>query len=234
MSSSVGTQKGYVRMRSRMDVAVGIAALGVLCSPALAEIVVSIDPVSQTTTLGSAVNVEAVIAGLGGFSPPALGAFDVIVGFDPAVLQFVSATFGDPTLGDQLNLLGLGSITISTLSYGSVDLFELSLDSIDELNELQAPTFALGTLGFDAVGNGTSPLTISVNALSDAYGDELAAVTRVSSVDVGTVPEPGSLFPPLLLVIPVLFVHASKKRSDVVRQTFYRFQEGREPAWRSR
>jgi hypothetical protein len=157
--------------------------------------IISIDPLTQTVGLGSSINVRVQISGLGAFSAPSLGAYDLNVSFNPLLLQFLGATLGDPILGDQLDLLGLGSIQSVTPSAGSVGLFELSLDSIDDLSNLQSSSFVLGTLSFQTIGLGTSSINIGVNALSDAYGDALTSGIQNGSVIVNAsaVPEPNSV-----------------------------------------
>ena len=165
------------------------------CFPAEADAIINVSPTSQTVGLGSTPSVELGVSGLGGFAPPALGAFDLTVTFDPTILQLTTETFGDPVLGDQLDLSGLGSIQLETPGTGSIELFELSLDSIADLDSLQPSSFVLFTLNFQALGPGTSPVSVQLNALSDAFGDSLAATANNASVQVSSVPEPGLLVP---------------------------------------
>ena len=98
------------------------------------------------------------------------------------------ATFGDPGLGDQLDLLGLGSVSALAPGAGVVDLFELSLDPADVLDTEQAGAFTLAALAFIAVGAGSTPLTVSVEALGDALGEPLAAELSAGAVTVTGVP----------------------------------------------
>lgn len=192
---------------------VGIGAI-LGCPAAWADIMFQVQPPSQSVALGSVANVGVQISGLGAFTTPSLGAYDFSVSFDPLLLQFLSATFGDPALGDQLDLAGFGSIQSVSPNAISVELFELSLDSIDDLNNLQAPSFVVGTLNFQAIGLGTSSINISVNALSDAYGDALAAGVQNGSVTVNAVPEPGSL---LLLGIFVTLLTLQRRFRHLMR-----------------
>ncbi len=151
-------------------------------------------PSSQTAQLGNTADVGIRISGLGDLAAPSLGAFDFDVIFNPAILSFSSVTYGDPVLGDQLDLFALGSLTATTPGVGSVNLFELSLDLADDLNALQAGTFTLATLTFNTLAVGTSPLTFTVNALGDAVGDPLTASLGGGDVNViNAVPEPASL-----------------------------------------
>jgi hypothetical protein len=167
--------------------------LGMLlfCSPGLARaITLGFDPVFQKVSLGASFDVALRISGLGDGTAPSLGVFDLDVTFDPTILGFSAVTYGDPLLGDQLDLFGLGSITATTPGVGMVNLFELSLDFPDDLDLLQADSFTFATLTFDALSQGTSPLGININALGDAYGDPLDATVSPGSVKV---PEPSTL-----------------------------------------
>jgi PEP-CTERM motif len=176
--------------------AAGFVAFG--SSPAWA-IVIELVPSSQAVALGGQAEVDLVISGLGDLTAPSLGTFDLDVSFDPALLGLLvsGVTYGDPVLGDQLDLLGLGSLTSTTVGVGSVNLFELSLDLPDDLNNQQAGTFTLATLTFDGVGPGSSTLGLSIVALGDALGEPLTAEVRSALVTVVSeavpVPEPGTL-----------------------------------------
>jgi hypothetical protein len=148
-------------------------------------------PSTHDVVIGNYAVVAIRISDLVDFSAPSLGVFDLNINFDPAILSFSSVFYGDRILGDQLDLFGLGSITETTPRLGFVNLFELSLDLPDDLNDLQSGAFTLATLIFDTLSIGTSPLSFTVNSLGDAYGDYLEATTRTGSVDV--VPEPTTL-----------------------------------------
>ena len=155
-------------------------------------ITIGINPMSQNTGIGNTVDVAVVISGLGDFASPSLGTFDLDIGFDPTILGFTGGTFGDPVLGDQLDVLGLGSITVySDTIPGIVNIFELSLDSPDDLDNLQAGSFTLVTLTFDTLSLGNSSLGISINALGDSWGAPLSA--DIQSGGVNVVPEPSML-----------------------------------------
>lgn len=158
-------------------------------------ITLSFDPVAQNMTVGHAVDVALKISGLVDTNSPSLGTYDLDISFDPGVLSFSSASFGDPILGDQLDVLGLGvNPTFAGItSAGVLNLFELSLDFATDLNNLQAGSFTLATLTFDTHGVGTSALGISITSLGDANGDPLTAGVANGSI---TVPEPAML--PLL------------------------------------
>ena len=168
-------------------------------SPADADISLGFDPPSQTVTVGTPFTVDLTIAGLGGGVAPSLGAFDLNVTFDSLILGYQNVVFGDPSLGDQLDLSGYGTIQITDASVaGVVNLAELSFDSIDILNSLQPASFVLARLTFDSLAAGTSTLDLTITAIGDAAGDPLAATTTGGTVTVtASVPEAGTI---LLLV----------------------------------
>jgi len=186
-----------------------LAVLMITASVASADVILELQPSSQSVTPGSPIMVDINIAGLG--DPPSLGTFDINVAFDSTILSFDNFAFGDPVLGDQLDPTGGGNtIGFANSGTGTVELFEVSLDSDTTLNTLQPASFTLGVLTFDTIGVGTSPLTLSINVLGDADGNSLSASLRNGSVDVGAataVPEPSSV---LLLATGLLAI--SKRR----------------------
>lgn len=158
--------------------------LWALSAQSYAAIVLSVGPSSQSVTLGSQVSFNVNVTGLG--SGIALGAYDINIGFNPGLLTYSGIAFGN-----QLDLSGLGSVQAVTPGSGMVEVAEVSLDSISDLNTLQAPAFRLATLSFQtlALGN-SSPITLSVNALGDAFGKSITASVQNGSVSVVAVPEP--------------------------------------------
>ncbi len=172
--------------------------IGIICGLVLAlsvasaqAITLGFSPSDQTVSVGTPVSVDLNISGLGDFAADSLSTFDLDVNFDPAVLSFSGAIYGDPILGDQLEVFGFGSITETTPGVGSVNLFELSFDFPSDLDTLQAGSFTLATLTFDTIGLGTSSLGLNINALGDSLGLPLAATVQSGSVTA--VPEPASL-----------------------------------------
>lgn len=155
-------------------------------------ITIGFEPISQRVLVGDPVDVAVTISDLGLGTAPSLGVFDLDVNFDPAILTFDSVAFGDPVLGDQLDLFGLGSITAFDDSIpGSVNLFELSLDLPSDLDAFQADSFTLATLTIDTFSVGTSSLDITINALGDSLGDMLPATLESGSIS--PVPEPATM-----------------------------------------
>jgi hypothetical protein len=142
--------------------------------------VLSIDPSTQSVAEGSQVSFNIDIAGLG--NGLTLGTYDLSLSFNAALLAYSGIQFGSG-----LNLFGLGDIQTVTPSAGNVEVFELSLNSASTLIDFQQHQFTLATLTFDTIGKGTSPLSLSINALGDAYGNSLTVAIQNSSVS--SVPE---------------------------------------------
>lgn len=147
---------------------------------------------------GGNVEVALTISGLVDAGAPSLGTFDLDVVFDATVLATPTAVFGDPVLGDELDVTGAGVMAIATPGVGTINLFELSFESEADLNALQSGAFTLATLTFAPVAFGTSSLGIVINALGDAAGAAILDPTinpATVTVDVAQVPvpEPASL-----------------------------------------
>jgi hypothetical protein len=164
-----------------------VVALVIFVTPNSEAITIAFNPLSQVVSVGSPANVDLEISGLGNGVAPSLGTFDLNVDFNPAILGLSTVTFGN-----QLDILGLGSIQSVTSGTGTVNLLEISLDSPDDLNALQADTFVLAYLTFDTLEVGTSPLSLSITALGDASGNPLIADVQGGSISA--VPEPATLF----------------------------------------
>ncbi len=168
-------------------------------------------PTASTESLGSVVPIDIEIQNLGQASAPSLGVFDLTLTFDPSVLSFESAIFGDSVLGDQLDPTGFGNtVSFATASSGSIELFDLSLDDAKTLNALQTSQFVLASLLFDAVGTGNSTLMLTANALGDADGNSLTAILQNGTVMVTTAPitpEPNSLVLTVWAIVLVALAH---------------------------
>ncbi len=165
---------------------------------------ITFDPAAQDVLLGNQAMVDIVISGLGAYEAPSLGAFDFTIDFDPAILALNGVTFGDPVLGDQLDIWGLGGNPMgeSELGPGAVNMFEISLDFPEDLDAYQADTFVLASLTFDTLAAGTSGLDLSPGLIppvfGDAWGEPLDFAVDPGSITVvaggsAPVPEPGTI-----------------------------------------
>ncbi|MBS1214359.1 MAG: hypothetical protein H6R26_2976 [Proteobacteria bacterium] len=122
--------------------------LALVGAPSQASPLLQLTPSSQTIALDTPLLIGVHIAGLG--DGVALGGYDLTVGFDTTLLSFRNALFGDPVLGDQLDLDHSGTQRPSAAvnNPGRLDLLELSLDAASLLRQEQANQFLLATLGF--------------------------------------------------------------------------------------
>ena len=133
----------------------------------------SLEPTTQTINFSETTSVDLLISGLGDFTSPSLGAFDVDINFDNTVISFSTATFG--------TFLGTSIQGVDTSTPGMVKLDEVSLESVPTLDGLQSDSFLLATLTFDGTGAGTSQLGFGAVVLSDAFGNIIADPTLVPS-----------------------------------------------------
>src|SRR5262245_26187618 len=111
-------------------------------------------PSSQNVVVGKPLDVSIVISGLVDNAAPSVGTFDITVlfdDFDPMTPPILSLDSSNVVFGNQLDLFGLGSIRSVTPGEGSVRLFELSLDSPSDLDNLQIGSFTLATLTFNSL-----------------------------------------------------------------------------------
>ena len=142
--------------------------------------------------VGIPIDLSIVIEGLGDLTPPSLRAFELDLSFDPLILDLAGVAFGDPVLGDQLDLSGLGTLSsVQVLAPGLLRLSEQSPDPADVLNTQQAGSFTLFTLTFTPLSVGGSALIVSNISLEDAAGNSLPVTSVPGSVSI--VPEPGAL-----------------------------------------
>jgi hypothetical protein len=179
-------------------------------------IYLTFEVVPSAVTLGSSFTGQIKIAGLATNSSPALGGYDVDLSFDSSRVSYVGVTFGDTTLGNQLDLGGFGALTSATPLPGSINLFELSLDAPAVLEAGQADAFILATLLFDTSSSGLANFQLSVNGLADAFGASLPAQITSDSVQIinpapGAVPEPSSYAAAALALLSLLVAHRRKR-----------------------
>ena len=158
-----------------------------IINKAQADINLSLTPLSQ---IGNTVELGINISGLGGGVAPAISTFDLNLQFNPAYLTYASTAFGDPLLGDQLDVYGLGvNLKSATLTVpGVVEIFELSFDTPSDLNAFQAASYTLAVVDFTINQAVSSEVTLGLNAIGDAEGNPISA--NLFSATVTTVPLP--------------------------------------------
>ena len=161
-----------------------------MCSPAIANASINLD-FSAPNQSANSIDIGIVVSGLGTGSAPSLGSYDVDIQFDSHHIAFSAAAFGDPVLGNQLDLFdfGLNESLASVSDAGVLNLFEISLD--DDLNNFQANSFTLAVLTFDILTSDTSQLEFVINDFGDANDNLLSVNTGTATIT--TVPLPSAL-----------------------------------------
>lgn len=189
----------------------GSSQASTFVNPGFSFTMVSISDITQT---GNSVNIQIGVSGLSPASAPSLGTYDLNLNFDPSHLSFSGAVFGDALLGNQLDLFNFGgNLSGADLTDpGTVNFYEVSLDSVTDLNDLQADRFTLATLSFDVLNFGTSDLTLSVNAFGDAEANDLPVTTLSTSVT--TVPLPSAIFMMVSGLMCLGFAGQSRKNTN--------------------
>ena len=172
-----------------------IVSTALLLAAAQADaITIGLNPSAQNVDQGNSVDVEVAISDLGVDMAPSISIFDLDLTFEPSLLSYSGAMFGDPVLGDQLDLFGFGSLTdVIDNGSGVVNLYELSFDLAADLDDFQADAFTMVTVTFDALAVGTSALTLTLKELGDSLGDPLTATLEDGSITVrasASAPEP--------------------------------------------
>ena len=177
--------------------------LGVVVFFSLSALAITIgfEPVSQIVPVGEPVSVDLVISGLGDYSEPSLGTFDLNITYNTAILDFTGYTLGS-YLGD-ISLWEAVDNSGGETTPGTINLSEVSLLYPNQANDpfyppgfppylddIQPSSFPLATLTFDTLAVGTSSLDISITALGDAYGNPLSL--DVQSGNISPVPEPAT------------------------------------------
>lgn len=156
--------------------------------------------------------VEATVS-VDGLTGEFIGAYDVTLAFDGAILSF-DELFFDVFLDGPADSLQDVVLTSSTINAAEISLGFL-------FNQTGIDAFPLFSVLFDTVGAGTSPLDLSVTELSDDFGFPLESTTLNSSVSVQepvAVPEPGTAS---LLLIGLL-AFAVTRRLTARAQSLYR------------
>ena len=201
-----------MRFVSRLRNALLVLSLLALSAPQAKAAAISIIPAGTSADVGDIVTIDIVASGLGApASAPSLGTYDLTLGFDPLVVSFV-----DVEWGSGLDVLGLGEHPETCYpAWMSWTSSNCRWTARRDLDLLQPSSFLLARLRFLAIGEGSSPLLLSANALSDAGGGDIPADTQDGRIRV---PEPlsGVL---LLLGVASARVRAVRRRKGLTTTT---------------
>lgn len=171
-----------------------------------ATISLSLVPSAQTIAPGAIASVDVIVAGLG--LPPGVGAYDLDLAFDPAILVPVAIQFG-PFLGD-------GSLfeTIESFNFfpGTVDFAAVSLLPNASLYALQAGSFRLASIDFLALQPGVSTLEFTELRIDDEFALKYDVTGGGGTIAV--VPEPA------YAVLTALLIAVLAKRFYKARRHF--------------
>jgi hypothetical protein len=167
--------------------------LGSLRFASGATIDLSIAPPSTSVVTGQTVSFALLITGHTPGIAPSVGAFDLTVGFDQALLTPNAVAFGtflgNPALFE--------AATSSVIMPSAVNVAEVSFLSSTALDALQPATFSLATLTFTAKASGTAMLTFTGGVVDDTFGNKLVSI-----------PEPRTLW---AIALPVLGMILGRK-----------------------
>jgi hypothetical protein len=188
-------------MYKSLSVALSLSLFSLTIPLSAKASVLTFTPNNQITELGDKVNVDLTISGLGDNIDPALGTFDVVVGFDDSIIDFDSATFGN-----QLNFSNsiLGTAEEIFTPPNSLRLFEISGELPDDLVASQADSFTLATVTLDTVGLGTTNLSFGNVVLGDENGDPLSDVNLAPGAITVEPGNPGTAVPEASNILSLL------------------------------
>jgi hypothetical protein len=162
-------------MRSYLRFAILSFSVGVLGSAAHAQAVLSIDPTTQTTSTGTVVTVDVGIANVSD-----LYAYQFDLTFNPSVLQAVSSSEGSFLAGGGSTFFINGSNdNVGGTVSATADTLLSAVNGVNGSGELAVFTF-------DAIGNGSSALSIQNELLLDSNFNILGDTSTSGSVTVGS------------------------------------------------
>lgn len=181
-----------------------------------ANVILSLDPATQTANTGDIVSVNVMIDGLGDFVPLSLAVFDINVLFDSDILSFSGYNLFN-NLGD---LAAFDALDLSEGEYaaGVINIYEISFLSNFDLWDFQPGNFALAELLFTLkapIGNQTSALSFSYIDIQDVNGD-LINVIGLNEASI-TVPTPAAF---MLISLALLAMFTKQKyRPQNIKKT---------------
>jgi len=171
-----------------------LASIAGFTLPAMAELgpvnLFLVQSGSTATTISYDLDISGLKSSVDASGSPSLGAFDVYLNFDPAVvsIQSVGLNYG-VTFGTNLALNSVSDFSFaSPVGASQIELFDLSNNSASELLAGQSSAFTLATVTFDITASGATGVSIdSSSSLSDENGNTLAAVPEPSASMLGLI-----------------------------------------------
>lgn len=171
-----------------MKKVLGLLAIGFSFALNAQATVITLLPNNNDINIGDDVSLNVNISGT--HEAGALGVYDLNLNYDSNLFAVKNIVFGDSMKGNQLDLSGFGSLQTSDNGNGWLNLFELSFDAAEELNNFQASDFSLFSVIFTSLNKGTGLFSVTANSFGDAYGNNLL-IDSVNNTSVSvTVPEP--------------------------------------------
>jgi len=159
---------------------------------AQAAVILSVDPANQSVALGNQAIVQ--VRGSGLALNQVIGAYDVTLQWNSALVSLASATFG--------GALGTNTIESSVSGANSVNMASVSLDSSAILAPLQIPEpFLLFTLTFNTLAAGITPVEFLPRGtfiIADGDGNIISSASGTDgSIEItganGGIPEPSTI-----------------------------------------
>lgn len=179
--------------------------------PVNAALILSINPSSQSVTLGNQATVEVILSGLESVSPnEILAAYDIGLNYDPSALSYASGTFYDlSAITLDGGIAPVPDFSVSTL----IQWNSTSFASDVALQAAQGDSLTLATLVFDTLSVVTAtPLILSYQDLTGLDSLKLDPSIQNGSVTVtdgsATVPEPATV---VLMGLGVLGMTAARR-----------------------
>ncbi|MCH9662873.1 MAG: PEP-CTERM sorting domain-containing protein [Gammaproteobacteria bacterium] len=176
-------------------------ALSLTTTLALALSSLSFDLSSSTGNVGDPIVVDLVWDGTGGTTLMYLGDFDVDIVYDPSIVSFLGGII-DPDFGvDSFGCFVPFDCDINGSTPGTINLFEISFDTILDLIANQdglGNRFSLATLSFEGLADGLTALTLNGINFGDENGTPMSPTLINGDITIGdpgtpTIPEPSTL-----------------------------------------
>jgi hypothetical protein len=178
-----GFKMRMIKINTQLIISI-IAVVALLTSHSFAALI-NITPTSTDVNVGNNVTVDIVVSEFA--VNEKLSAFDIDLGYDSSVLALsiynLTSGIGSLTAGELIDLSTL-------IAPGQLNLSGLSLL---ENFSFQESAFKLASVTFSAITEGTSALTLTVNALGNAFGEPLYSSLTIKNGSVNSVPEPSTV-----------------------------------------